>query len=133
MTYLKKLTPQEIKSIAIREPDFCRKELLGKDDLLAAVQAYFRFCIEKEEHPTMSGLALSLGVTRKDLLSLTHHDPDINKIIEIGKQTIVEHIEKLLISGKPPIGLIFWLKNNDDWIDKTTTEHQERTDRKSVV
>ncbi len=121
------LSVQEIKKLSLLPPNFEQKHISTRGELLAHIKAYFDYCITRDRIPTMTGLAKCLGITRRELLSAQTNDPDFNRVLELGKQTIVEHIEELMLTGRPPIGLIFWLKNNDDWIDKTTTEHQEKS------
>ena len=66
--------------------------------------------------PTMSGLALSLGVDRKTITNYAHKDgffPAIKK----ARDTVESALERHLY-GKNVTGAIFNLKNNFGWADK---------------
>lgn len=70
--------------------------------------------------PTMAGLALHLGVDRKTIVNYSHKEeyfPTIKK----ARARIESHLEKKLY-GNNVTGLIFNLKNNFDWKDKTEVE-----------
>ena len=70
--------------------------------------------------PTMSGLALHLDVDRKTITNYGNKEeyfPTIRK----ARARIESHIEKKLY-GNNVTGLIFNLKNNFDWKDKTEVE-----------
>mgnify|MGYP000187748255 CR=1 FL=1 len=94
------------------------------EELQAAVDYYFEvdaFIPQAEgtaEYlPTMSGLALSLGVDRKTVLNYSNKEeyfPTIRK----AKAKIESFIETRLY-GNNVTGCIFNLKNNFDWKDKT--------------
>ena len=70
--------------------------------------------------PTMAGLALHLGVDRRTLVNYSNKEeyfPTIRK----ARARIESHLEKKLY-GNNVTGLIFNLKNNFDWKDKTEVE-----------
>lgn len=67
--------------------------------------------------PTVSGLAIALGVDRKTLNNYAQ-DPNFFPTIKKAKNIIENVIEKKLY-GTAVTGLIFNLKNNFDWKDKT--------------
>jgi len=72
---------------------------------------------EKIYAPTMSGLALFLGVDRKTITNYSNKEeyfPTIRK----ARARIESHLEKKLY-GNNVTGLIFNLKNNFDWKDKS--------------
>ena len=67
--------------------------------------------------PTISGLALHLDVDRKTIVNYSHKEeyfPTIKK----ARARIEAHLEKKLF-GNNVTGLIFNLKNNFDWKDKS--------------
>jgi len=73
--------------------------------------------VEKIYAPTMSGLALFLGVDRKTITNYSNKEeyfPTIRK----ARARIESHLEKKLY-GNNVTGLIFNLKNNFDWKDKS--------------
>jgi len=72
---------------------------------------------EKIYAPTMSGLALFLDVDRKTITNYSNKEeyfPTIRK----ARARIESHLEKKLY-GNNVTGLIFNLKNNFDWKDKS--------------
>ena len=72
---------------------------------------------EKVYAPTMSGLALFLDVDRKTITNYSNKEeyfPTIRK----ARARIESHLEKKLY-GNNVTGLIFNLKNNFDWKDKS--------------
>jgi len=110
---------QELKILSLKVPVLSSKTVLTKEDLSLVIKAYFQECINENRPPTMSGLAMTLGTTRHELITAEHNNPEFQTILQLARQTIIEYVEELLIAGKPPQGLIFWLKNNDQWIDRT--------------
>lgn len=76
---------------------------------------------EKVYAPTMSGLALFLDVDRKTITNYSNKEeyfPTIRK----ARARIESHLEKKLY-GNNVTGLIFNLKNNFDWKDKSEIEN----------
>lgn len=67
--------------------------------------------------PTMSGLALFLDVDRKTITNYSHKE-DYFPTIRKARARIESHLEKKLY-GNNVTGLIFNLKNNFDWKDKS--------------
>jgi hypothetical protein len=93
-------------------------------DLECAIKGYFDRCIENNDPPTMTGLALTVGATRRELLNFKDKSNLlVYQIVQRAKQVVSEHVEKLLLSGLPAGGFSLWLRNNDDWVDKT--EHTQ--------
>lgn len=88
------------------------------DDFQAQIDAYFKACDDKEQLYTITGLALFLGFAGTDSLRDYGEKPAYASAVKKAKNKIVQQIEERLIGGKPPIGLIFWLKNNAGWADK---------------
>ncbi len=67
--------------------------------------------------PTMSGLALALGVDRKTITNYANKDeyfPAIKKARDMVENALERHLY-----GKNVTGAIFNLKNNFGWADKT--------------
>lgn len=99
---------------------------LNLEELEALVYNYFSKCVDDHKVPTMTGLALTLGTTRQNLLRLQHSNPTFQNMIERAKQIVVEYVEQLLLSGQPAAGFSLWLRNNDDWVDKTEQVNSQR-------
>lgn len=94
-------------------------EKISPEDVQQVVGQYLKGCEEKERIPTFSGLAAHLGMTRMQLKEYQSENPAIDNILLKARMSIEAFVEELLLAGKPPVGLVFWLKNNCDWIDKT--------------
>lgn len=84
--------------------------------------------------PTMSGLALALGVDRKTITNYSYRDeyfPTIKKARSLVEQTL----ERRLYLNNPT-GVIFNLKNNFGWTDDKNLNHSSpdgsMTPRESV-
>jgi hypothetical protein len=88
------------------------------DALNAQIEAYFEDVKVREVLPTYGGLSLYLGFSDVSSLRDYGEKPAYAPSIKKAKSRITALIEERLISGKPPIGLIFWLKNNAGWQDK---------------
>jgi hypothetical protein len=95
------------------------EELQAAVDLYFDTDAYIEVGGEdkaKMYAPTMSGLALSLGVDRKTITNYANRDeffPTIKKA-----RTRVEVALEQRLYGNNVTGIIFNLKNNFDWSDK---------------
>ena len=95
------------------------------------IEAYFTYCaidgcgypIAKEHKaPTITGLACFLKTTR-DLLLDYEKKPKFSDTIKRAKQRIEAYNEYLLLSKSGQVaGVIFNLKNNFNWQDKTEIE-----------
>ena len=98
------------------------EELQDAVDLYFETDAYIAVGMDdsgeekKMYAPTMSGLALSLGVDRKTITNYANKDeyfPTIKKA-----RTRVEIALEQRLYGNNVTGIIFNLKNNFDWCDK---------------
>lgn len=67
--------------------------------------------------PTISGLALHLGFLSSKALYDYEQTPKYGESIKKARLLIEKAIEHRLVGGKPPIGLIFALKNRFGWRD----------------
>lgn len=67
---------------------------------------------------SFTGLALHLGVTRKTLANYAKTDR-VGHILDMAKLRCENLLEERMIQGVPPTGMIFTLKNNYGWIDKS--------------
>lgn len=74
------------------------------------------------EVPTVSGMAVALGTTRRTLLDYEdekhNNPPDFAHTIKDAKQRIEAYAEQKLFGGAQVAGVIFNLKNNFKWSDK---------------
>lgn len=75
-----------------------------------------------EQQPyTITGLAVALETSREVLLDYQDMD-EFSDAIKKAKQKIHAYAEKYLFQGKNQAGVIFNLKNNWNWKDKTEVE-----------
>lgn len=94
--------------------------------LETAITEYFEEVNANKEHPTVTGLALKLGIDRRTLLEYNHKDifaPAINR----AREMILNYTEQMLISkDKFTPWQIFYLKNNykQDYQDKIEVENK---------
>ena len=91
------------------------------EDMEEVINEYFKKCDSAEMPYTVSGLALALGMTRETLLR--YEEKDIfSDTIKRAKQKIEEYVETRLFVSGIATGVIFNLKNNFGWKDKTEVE-----------
>lgn len=89
-------------------------------DLQEAIAIYFE-TEEGKNTPTVSGLALALDTTRRTLLDYCQEDNEFSHTIKKAKNRVEAFMEQKLY-GNSVTGLIFNLKNNFAWVDKTETD-----------
>ena len=84
---------------------------------------YFKKCDIEEEPYTITGLALALDTDRQTLVNYEKREEFFDTIKRI-KLKVENYAEKLLLSGKGnATGVIFSMKNNYGWKDKTEVEN----------
>lgn len=91
-------------------------EKLEKD-----IEDYFKMCDKKNKPYTMSGLALSLDMTRQSLVNYSKEDKFFYTI-KRARQKVEAQLEENLYRLGNNSGVIFNLKNNFDWKDKVDVE-----------
>lgn len=82
------------------------------------IEEYFNMCEAKEQIPTITGLGVFLGFSSRSSLHEYGVKPAYADTVKKAKYKIEAGLEQRLVTGKPPIGLIFSLKNNFGWADK---------------
>lgn len=94
------------------------------EELEEKVNHYFADCEANEKPKTMCGLALALGIDRRTLVNYSNKDeyfPTIRK----ARQIVEGQNEEMLITGKGnATGIIFNLKNNFGWVDKSEVDNR---------
>jgi hypothetical protein len=98
----------------------------SKEEVEGLIQDYFNECEAKDKPKTMQGLANALGMSRETLCQYSRQEEFADAIRKARQQVVSEIEEKLLKSGQPTIGCIFWLKNNAGWVDKQEIESTSR-------
>jgi len=95
-------------------------------DLEFMCDMYFDECKEDGLHPTISGLAVALNMSRRSITNYKNRD-EFFPTIKKARLKVEAYLEQKLF-GNSVTGVIFNLKNNFDWKDKTevdqTTEHK---------
>jgi len=91
------------------------------EDMQPVIDEFFKKCDETEEPYTITGLALSLDLTRQGLIEY-ENKPDFSYTIKIAKGRCENFAEKRIFSGGNAAGAIFALKNYG-WRDKQDIEH----------
>jgi hypothetical protein len=88
------------------------------------VSAYFDDCIDSEKRPTLSGLSYWLGFEdRETFSSYANEGPDFARTVKRAKLQIADWLEQRLTDKNTfTPGIIFDLKNNHGWKDKTEQE-----------
>jgi len=76
--------------------------------------------ITDDLHPTITGLALVLDLTRKSLIGYEVKEQFVNTV-KRAKDRVQAYAEQRLFYANAT-GTIFSMKNNFDWKDKTETE-----------
>ncbi len=93
----------------------------NEKELKEAIDNYFIKCDEKEKPYTMTGLALSLGIDRTTLINYGKKDL-FSTLVKNAKAKVEEQLEESLYRLGNNSGVIFNLKNNYGWKDKTEVE-----------
>lgn len=94
------------------------------EELNEKIEAYFDSCWDEEEscykRPyTITGLALALDTSRKVLLDYERRNDEYSDTIKRAKNRVENYAEEALFTSKQTAGVIFNLKNNHGWVDKT--------------
>ena len=98
------------------------------EDMQASIDAYFEgieiYNLENEnkKHPTITGLAIALDLTRQGLMEYINKNEQFSDTIKKGKARVEEYIEQRLY-GNSVAGCIFNLKNNFGWEDQSVVNN----------
>lgn len=94
----------------------------SKKELKHKIELYFSMCIKKEKPLTMSGLALALDTNRQTILNYSKKENYFDTIKK-ARAMCENYAEEMLFTGKGNVaGVIFNLKNNYSWRDKTEVD-----------
>ena len=91
------------------------------EELQKAIDNYFKMCDKKEKPYTITGLGLAIGLDRRQLLEYGEKDV-FNNTIKLAKERVHAYAEEHLYKSGIAAGVIFNLKNNFGWKDKTEVE-----------
>lgn len=98
-----------------------------EDSIIQNITNYFNKCFAINTIPTTNGLASVLNLSRKKLKELSNENTRIGVTIRKAFQAMSAFAEERLLEGKASQGIIFWLKNNDDWVDAHEVKHNNKT------
>lgn len=94
------------------------------EQLQEAINAYYSECEIKEKPLSLSGLAEALDIARKTLVNYSYRD-EFLPTIEKARRKVERDNEERLIGGKGnATGIIFSMKNNFGWVDKTEVDNK---------
>ena len=83
--------------------------------------------------PTYTGLARYLGFSsRSQMLNYKNDDARFDGVVQRAMMVIEEYVEGKLQDSKAPNGLMFILKNNAEWEEKTKRELSTENDKPLV-
>jgi len=101
----------------------------------ALVEAYFKDCEANGKKPTLTGISLHLGFCDKETFgTYSAVSVEFSRTINKARIRIEENRHQLLVSKDTfTPGIIFDLKNNHGWKDKTETEHGLTGDMQSFL
>lgn len=85
------------------------------------INAYFKYCEDKDKPYTMSGLAYYLDVDRRTIVNYTKEEEFFPAIKKARDRVQMQLEENALLNKGNPTFTIFNLKNNFDWKDKIET------------
>lgn len=90
------------------------------EELQRKIDSYFLWCDIKEKPYTVSGLAVFLDTSRMVLIDYEKNKGDaFSDTIKRAKAKIEAFAEEALFSARNVAGVIFNLKNNHNWKDKS--------------
>lgn len=89
-----------------------------------AVEGYFALCEEESKRPTLSGLSYHLGFEDRETFSnYAGYEGGYSRTVKRAKLRIGDWLEQRLTNKDTfTPGIIFDLKNNHGWKDKTEQE-----------
>lgn len=94
-----------------------------------AIDAYFARIEEEQRPPTLAGLALALGFkSTKSLKAYEDKGEDYSQVVEVARTRVEEWKNELLLKGgSQTSGVIFDLKNNHGWAEKSQSTQTVET------
>lgn len=107
-------TPEQMQEVIDRYFSDCK---LNRVSMLMEPPVFRDDTITDDEFPTVSGLALVLGMTRQALIDYSEKSEFLDTV-KTAKTKIESVLEQRLFHNSPT-GVIFNLKNNYNWKDKT--------------
>ncbi len=105
-----------------------RVDVKNSEQIRERCELYFRFCMENDIRPSVSGLTLSLNTNRQSLINWEQEPGERGEVIREAKGVIRYLLETWSLSGKlsPPTA-IFWAKNLLNMTDSVKIEAVNNT------
>jgi hypothetical protein len=101
-----------------------RKKMLTPEQFKAKSEEYFDICIEREEAPTIAGLAFHLGFSSRQSLHDYAKDPEYKNELERARLFIEAWVSKRVLDRDTfTAGQIFYLKSVFGYEDKQSVDH----------
>ena len=117
------------------------------DEVREIIENYFTDCEKQQKYPTITGLAFAIGVDRHvvvDYKNICESDkfktiPDDMKreVQELIRQAYIyvesKYEDRMLNDGRSPIGTIFSLKNNFQWVERQEVVKTDKTIKVDIL
>ena len=91
------------------------------EEMQKKIDEYFEKCDKDREPYTITGLCITLDMSRQDLSNYSKEEKFFDTIKK-AKMKVENYLEKRLINDNSTTGIIFNLKNNFGWKDKQEVE-----------
>ena len=129
MTVKDKAQVEVLDGYYSRQFNIPHKRYKTEAEFYKAVTQYFEDCEIYAKPLTITGLAIAIGLSRKQLIEYGNK-PEHCNTVKRAKDIVQAYAEERLYTGKiNPAGVIFSLKNNYGWRDEhhvTSVSRQER-------
>jgi len=103
-----KTTPRK-STEPVGRPRFFKDTPTEKQEMIDRIEEYFTKTLEAGKPLTVTGLALSLGMSRQTFFNYKNNEQFFD-IISRARQVVEQEYEERLISGQASTGVIFGLK-----------------------
>jgi len=103
----------------------CKFNFTNDEELIKGLPKKDKDVIERIDciHPTVTGLAIALGMTRRTLIDYDGKTPAFSHTVKKAKARVEAYVEQRLYYANA-VGSIFNLKNNFGWADKIDIENK---------
>lgn len=131
------IIPPEEKAAAVTEHRIrkvgAKPRYATPEQMIPIIEDFFEYCIQRNQPPLVTTLALALGFSCRTTLDDYMRKPEFHDVVKRAKLVCEDWAAKGLVSGKNTVGFIFLLKQHG-WRDiqenVTTIEtHEQRIAR----
>lgn len=103
------------------------------EEMIPVIQQFFDYCVESQQPPLITTLALALGFATRKSIDDYLAKPEFHEVLTRAKLVCEDYAARGLITGKNTVGFIFLLKQYGwkDVQEKITTieTHEQRIAR----